>query len=88
MAKIFTLPFQFHGVEYYLLVEIKQLEANTPTYHVTAITESDARIYGAFVFTRKNKKFFSVNDPDLQTAEIVHSLTAALDEYFFIEHSA
>jgi hypothetical protein len=50
MEKLFTLPFIYNAIEYYLLVQIKNV-GGVNNYHAVLVTENlTFKLYGSYVF--------------------------------------
>jgi hypothetical protein len=74
-----TLTCRYNGIQYYLLVQKKKTEG-VIKYHVTAITESDSRIYNTFIFTNINDVFGLMGNHTKSVPDFVEKVISMLRE--------
>jgi hypothetical protein len=81
MEKVFTLPFKYHSVEYYLLVQIKKVSGNNQ-YHAVTITENlSSKLYGSFIFEQIDGHLSIKGAPDDAKKSLVETIASTIEQY-------
>jgi hypothetical protein len=81
MGIVITLPFNYQGVNYYLLIQIKKMNG-VNKYHVTAITEkARSKIYGSYIFKRTDNSICLESGPAACELDLIEKIASTLESY-------
>jgi hypothetical protein len=81
MDKVFSLPFSYRSVDYYLLVQIKKSD-NVKQFHAVTITENlTSKLYGSFVFEQTESRLAIKSMPDDAERTLVEKMILTIEQY-------
>lgn len=82
MQNVLTIPAVYNDDKYYLLVQKRGLN-ETYKLHVTALTEAETRVYGAYIFEVKNNFFCIISQPAGALTDLAESIALTMKKTIF-----